>query len=70
VKIMAAGFSEESFRSKLGQLSNSQQSIQTLSLWLLHHQRHARHALEVWQQVLRTGSFSGGRVCGDDDGVD
>lgn len=35
-----SGFSEGSFEKKLSELNNSAQSIQQLSLWLIHHRKH------------------------------
>lgn len=40
-----SGFSVELMRQKLGKLNATPESIQTLSLWLLHHQKH--HADEI-----------------------
>lgn len=48
-----ASFSEENFVKKLADLNNSQQSIQTLSLWLIHHRKHSRTIVDVWINELR-----------------
>ena len=50
-----ASFSESKFESKLKALNPSQQSIQTLSLWLIHHRRHAKHVVKVWVSLLKKG---------------
>ncbi|XP_078485048.1 regulation of nuclear pre-mRNA domain-containing protein 1B-like [Ciona intestinalis] len=47
-----SSFSESALTKKLGELNNSQQSIQTLSLWVIHHRKHARTIVQVWQTEL------------------
>ena len=47
-----SSFSESAFTKKLGDLNNSQQSIQTLSLWVIHHRKHAKTIVQVWQTEL------------------
>ncbi|EOD23183.1 hypothetical protein EMIHUDRAFT_195821 [Emiliania huxleyi CCMP1516] len=39
---------EKDFREKLSKLSESQQSIQTLSHWVAFHKANAAHAANVW----------------------
>ncbi|KAM5135785.1 regulation of nuclear pre-mRNA domain-containing protein 1B [Mantella aurantiaca] len=48
-----ASFSESALEKKLLELSNSQQSVQTLSLWLIHHRKHAAAIVTVWQRELK-----------------
>uniref|UniRef100_S4RNV7 Regulation of nuclear pre-mRNA domain containing 1B n=1 Tax=Petromyzon marinus TaxID=7757 RepID=S4RNV7_PETMA len=48
-----SAFSEAAFEKKLSELSNSQQSVQTLSLWLIHHRKHARTIAKVWHGSLK-----------------
>ncbi|KAG8446122.1 hypothetical protein GDO86_013841 [Hymenochirus boettgeri] len=48
-----ASFTEPALEKKLSELSNSQQSVQTLSLWLIHHRKHAGSIVTVWQRELR-----------------
>lgn len=48
-------FSGSALEKKLGELSNSQQSIQTLSLWLIHHRKHAKTVVDVWLKMLTKG---------------
>ena len=45
-------FSETAFTKKLEELNSSQQSIQTLSLWVIHHRKHAKTIVQVWQIEL------------------
>ncbi|KAJ8041653.1 Regulation of nuclear pre-mRNA domain-containing protein 1A [Holothuria leucospilota] len=50
-----SSFSSEALSSKLGALNNTAQSIQTLSLWLIHHRKHAKTIVKVWyNQLLKT----------------
>ncbi|CAI4232375.1 unnamed protein product [Auanema sp. JU1783] len=48
------GFSEAAMRAKLAKLTSQQESIQTLSLWLLHHQRKSADAItHVWLKEIK-----------------
>lgn len=55
-----SSFSESALEKKLSELSNSQQSVQTLSLWLIHHRKHAGPIVSVWHRELRKGRRAGG----------
>ncbi|XP_019396343.1 PREDICTED: regulation of nuclear pre-mRNA domain-containing protein 1A isoform X3 [Crocodylus porosus] len=48
-----SAFSEAALERKLSELSNSQQSVQTLSLWLIHHRKHSTLIVSVWERELR-----------------
>ena len=47
-----SGFSESNFEKKLADLNNSAQSIQQLSLWVLHHRKHYQAVVKVWHAGL------------------
>ncbi|XP_039273789.1 regulation of nuclear pre-mRNA domain-containing protein 1B-like [Styela clava] len=47
-----SSFSEAALVDKLSELTNSMQIIQTLSLWLIHHRRHSKTIIQVWQTEL------------------
>ncbi|XP_058234195.1 regulation of nuclear pre-mRNA domain-containing protein 1A isoform X2 [Hemibagrus wyckioides] len=49
-------FSESALEKKLAELSNSQQSVQTLSLWLIHHRKHSKTIVKVWYNELKKDS--------------
>ncbi|CAG9856075.1 unnamed protein product [Phyllotreta striolata] len=49
---MAGGFTENAFIKKLSELNNSSQSIQTLSLWLIHHRKHYSTVAKIWIREL------------------
>ncbi|CAH2292173.1 Hypothetical predicted protein [Pelobates cultripes] len=53
-----ASFTEPALEKKLSELSNSQQSVQTLSLWLIHHRKHAANIVSVWHRELRRAKSS------------
>ncbi|XP_070797963.1 regulation of nuclear pre-mRNA domain-containing protein 1B isoform X2 [Pituophis catenifer annectens] len=53
-----SSFSESALERKLSELSNSQQSVQTLSLWLIHHRKHAGPIVVVWHRELRKAKSS------------
>lgn len=47
----STGFSEESLRGKLAKLTNQQDSIQTLTAWILHHHEHHQAIVQSWHKV-------------------
>ena len=50
-------FSESKFEEKLKTLSSSQQSIQTLALWLIHHRKHSNNVVKIWSTLLIKGIY-------------
>lgn len=50
-----AGFTENALIRKLQDLNSSQQSIQTLSLWLIHHRKHHAAVVKTWFKELMKG---------------
>ena len=50
-----ASFNEDGLKKKLDDLNMSQQSIQTVSLWLIHHKKHAHTVVNVWYRELIGG---------------
>lgn len=52
-----AGFTESAFIKKLCDLNNSSQSIQTLSLWLIHHRKHHTVIVKNWFRELVKGKL-------------
>lgn len=48
-----SGFTDSALEKKLSELNNSQQSIQTLSLWLIHHRKHHKTIIQVWFRELK-----------------
>ena len=50
-----SGFSDAALEKKLAELNNSQQSIQTLSLWLIHHRKHHASINDVIQNSRKKG---------------
>ena len=42
------GYSESALERKLSELNNSAQSIQQLSLWLIHHRKHYHSMVKLW----------------------
>ncbi|XP_022092169.1 regulation of nuclear pre-mRNA domain-containing protein 1B-like [Acanthaster planci] len=48
-----SSFSDSTLTEKLAALTNSQQSIQTMSLWLIHHRKHARKIVKTWYIELK-----------------
>lgn len=52
-----AGFTESALSKKLEDLNASQQSIQTLSLWLIHHRKHYATIVKTWMRELISGNY-------------
>lgn len=52
-----AGFTENALVRKLQDLNSSQQSIQTLSLWLIHHRKHHAAIVKTWFKELLKGNL-------------
>uniref|UniRef100_A0A1B6K9V3 CID domain-containing protein n=1 Tax=Graphocephala atropunctata TaxID=36148 RepID=A0A1B6K9V3_9HEMI len=50
-----AGFTETALSKKLDDLNASQQSIQTLSLWLIHHRKHHEAIVRMWSKEIQKG---------------
>ena len=50
-----SAFSDTALETKLTDLNPSQQSIQTLSLWLIHHRKHAKKIVATWKKLLVQG---------------
>ncbi|XP_022212452.2 regulation of nuclear pre-mRNA domain-containing protein 1B [Drosophila obscura] len=49
-----SAFTETALIKKLAELNSSQQSIQTLSLWLIHHRKHSAVIVKTWQRELES----------------
>ena len=52
-----SGFTSDVLEKKLNDLNNSQQSIQTLSLWLIHHRKHCKLIVQTWLKELKKGKL-------------
>lgn len=48
-----ATFSEQTLAKKLNELNSTQQSIQTLSLWLIHHRKRSKLIVDLWYKELK-----------------
>lgn len=53
-----SSFTESGLVKKLSELNPSQQSIQTLSLWLIHHRKHHSIIVKTWLKELQKVSSS------------
>jgi hypothetical protein len=43
-------FSEQTLREKLSRLTSSQESIETLSMWIIHFKTNAKAISEIWME--------------------
>ncbi|XP_053307556.1 regulation of nuclear pre-mRNA domain-containing protein 1A-like [Spea bombifrons] len=53
-----SSFSKEDLEKKLSELRNSKESIQTLSLWIIHYRRFSQVIVSVWDTELRKAESS------------
>jgi len=51
-----SAFTEQALIKKLADLNTSSQSIQTLSLWLIHHRKHHQNIVKIWVKELQKAS--------------
>jgi len=51
-----SSFSAQAFQEKIARLTLSQDSIETLSLWVIQHKEHARDAVLLWLGELKKGT--------------
>ncbi len=49
-------FSEATLLKKIQDVNNTQQSIQTLSFWLIHHRKYSKQIVQTWLQQLLAAS--------------
>ncbi len=50
-----SSFTVQALEEKLSRLSPSQDSIETLSLWIIHHKAHASVSVAAWTDDLTKG---------------
>lgn len=48
-------FTVQVLQEKLNRLTLSQDSIETLSLWIIHHKAHASTSIEIWMEDMQSG---------------
>ncbi|RUS80586.1 hypothetical protein EGW08_011641 [Elysia chlorotica] len=53
-----SSFSDSNLVKKFDELNNTQQSIQTLSLWLIHHRKHSKTIIQVWYRELEKAKLN------------
>lgn len=46
---------QKAFERKLQNMSSAQDSVQTVSLWMIHHKKHADDMAFVWLDQLKKG---------------
>lgn len=47
---------QKAFERKLQNMSSTQDSVQTVSLWMIHHKKQADDMVAVWLEQLKKGS--------------
>jgi regulator of Ty1 transposition protein 103 len=52
-----SSFSVATLQEKLSRLSASQESIETLSLWIIHHKAFAKTSVTVWADSFTNGEL-------------
>ena len=49
---------ELQFREKIKKLTNSQQSIESLSLWIIYHSKFYKNSVKIWEEEIQKVSPS------------
>lgn len=52
-----SSFSVATLQEKLSRLSASQESIETLSLWIIHHKAFSKTSVAVWADSFTNGEY-------------
>jgi len=52
----------KAFERKLQNMSSAQDSVQTVSLWMIHHKKHAEDMVVVWLDQLKKASKADRRL--------
>ncbi|XP_041370408.1 regulation of nuclear pre-mRNA domain-containing protein 2-like [Gigantopelta aegis] len=50
---MASDLAEESVQKKLDSVTSAQDSIQSMSMWIIHHKSHHKKIVNVWLKALK-----------------
>ncbi|XP_025017655.1 regulation of nuclear pre-mRNA domain-containing protein 1B [Tetranychus urticae] len=53
-----SGFTSQQLEKRLGDLNSSAQTIQTFSLWLIHHRKHHKLIVQTWFKELKKATIS------------
>ena len=53
-RLKMSSFSVQALRDKFSRLSGSQESIETLSLWIIHHKQDAATTVAVWFEDIKS----------------
>ena len=48
---------EEAIEKKLKSFNNSQDSVQAVSLWIMHHKAQHRKIVDTWLKVMRASKY-------------
>ncbi|KAJ8029691.1 Regulation of nuclear pre-mRNA domain-containing protein 2 [Holothuria leucospilota] len=59
---MGTPLNVEGFRHKLANMNSTQDSVQTMALWVVHHRSHFKQIVEVWIQSLRDATKESHRL--------
>ena len=54
--VKMATFNAKSFEKKLNAMDLSQTSVQTVSLWIIHHRQHVKEILSIWIDMMKKGN--------------
>ena len=55
VVVFEMSLNESSLEKKLSVVTNSQDNIQSLSLWILHHKTHYKRIIQIWFNCFERG---------------
>ena len=53
---MASVLDEENVQKKLESVTSAQDSIQSMSMWIIHHKSHHKKIIDIWLKTLKKGN--------------
>ena len=48
-----SSFNRKSLQDKLHRLNSSQESVETLSHWIIHHKQYAEDSVKIWKETFK-----------------
>lgn len=52
-----SSFNKKSLQDKLHRLNSSQESVETLSHWIIHHDQYAEDSVKIWKETFKESKF-------------
>ena len=52
-----SSYNKKSLEDKLHRLNSSQESVETLSHWIIHHKQYAEESIRLWKDFFKESQF-------------